>query len=159
LGKGNHMKVYISFAIIIGIGIAMIAGLVLKSPDPAGEAILRGQIIYRKSCAACHGANLEGQENWRIANEDGTMPAPPHNGEGHTWHHDDQLLFDYTKFGGAGAMAALGMTDFKSGMPAFEDTLTDEDINNVWAFIKSTWTDKERSVQAERNAAKALVDG
>ena len=25
-----------------------------------------GQNIYSENCASCHGANLEGQENWKI---------------------------------------------------------------------------------------------
>ena len=73
--------------------------------------------------------------------------------EGHTWHHDDGLLFDYTKLGGQQAMEDLGITDFKSGMPAFGEVLSDAQINDVWAYIKSTWTDRERNAQAERTAA------
>ncbi|MCY4361382.1 MAG: c-type cytochrome, partial [Gammaproteobacteria bacterium] len=43
-----------------------------------------GQTLYQEQCAACHGANLEGQPNWRSANDDGTLPAPPHDETGHT---------------------------------------------------------------------------
>jgi mono/diheme cytochrome c family protein len=56
--------------------------------------IVAGQSLYADSCASCHGANLEGQPNWQSPNADGVLPAPPHDRTGHTWHHDDELLFE-----------------------------------------------------------------
>ncbi|WP_316247456.1 c-type cytochrome [Roseobacter fucihabitans] len=38
-----------------------------------------GAAVYETSCAACHGANLEGQPNWRVSDEEGRLPAPPHD--------------------------------------------------------------------------------
>lgn len=110
-----------------------------------------GLTLYLESCAACHGANLEGQPNWQSPNEDGVLPAPPHDATGHTWHHDDTLLFEYTKGGGAAALAARGVTGFNSGMPEFEGTLTDDQIWNILAYIRSTWSKREQDVQASRN--------
>lgn len=69
-----------------------------------------GQILYTNNCASCHGAKLEGQPNWQSPNSDGILPAPPHDATGHTWHHDNELLFEYTKLGGKGALAARGIT-------------------------------------------------
>lgn len=69
---------------------------------------------------------------------------------GHTWHHDNQLLFEYTKLGGADALAARGIEDFNSGMPGFEGTLTSEDIWDVLAYIRSTWPDDVQQMQASR---------
>lgn len=112
-----------------------------------------GEQIYVDYCAACHGAKLEGQENWRSPGSDGKLPAPPHDETGHTWHHADQVLFDYTKLGGAELMAARGI-EFASGMPGFGDQLSDEEINNVLAFIKSTWPDRIQKIQAERTQAQ-----
>ena len=34
-----------------------------------------GQKIYAQHCAACHGAKLEGQPNWRDKLPNGRMPA------------------------------------------------------------------------------------
>ncbi|UZD90840.1 c-type cytochrome [Cognatishimia activa] len=112
-----------------------------------------GKQIYVDYCAACHGAKLEGQENWRSPGPDGKLPAPPHDETGHTWHHADQVLFDYTKLGGAELMATRGI-EFASGMPGFSDQLSDEEINNVLAFIKSTWPDRIQKIQAERTQAQ-----
>ncbi|MEQ3629875.1 MAG: c-type cytochrome, partial [Sulfitobacter sp.] len=85
-----------------------------------GRDIDAGRTLYAETCAACHGANLEGQPDWRTPDEDGILPAPPHDATGHTWHHDNALLFEYTKRGGSAALAARGIDDFASGMPAFE---------------------------------------
>ena len=113
--------------------------------------IVTGQSLYANNCASCHGANLEGQPNWQSAGADGVLPAPPHDGTGHTWHHDDQLLFEYTKFGGVAALEVRGVTWFNSGMPAFGETLTDDEIWDILAYIRSTWSERERGVQASRN--------
>jgi cytochrome c len=37
--------------------------------------IVAGQSLYADNCASCHGANLEGQPNWRSLNADGVLPA------------------------------------------------------------------------------------
>ncbi|MEG3618744.1 c-type cytochrome [Magnetovibrio sp. PR-2] len=107
------------------------------------EAVRLGQNIYVENCAICHGLNLEGQPNWRSTKDDGTLPAPPHDDSGHTWHHDDQLLFNYTKGGGA----AIAPAGFKSGMPGFEDSLTDEQIWQVLSYIKSRWSPQNQARQ------------
>ena len=110
-----------------------------------------GQKLYAEHCASCHGATLEGQPNWRKAGEDGIFPAPPHDETGHTWHHDDRLLFDYTKLGGDALFAARGISGAKSGMPGFANELTDDGIWDILAYIRSTWPDRVREVQAARN--------
>jgi mono/diheme cytochrome c family protein len=55
-------------------------------------------------------------------------------------------------------MAAQGM-DFDSGMPGFEGQLSDEEIWNILAYIKSTWPERIRSIQAERTAADIASQG
>ncbi len=110
-----------------------------------------GQILYVEHCASCHGVKLEGQPNWRRPGEDGILPAPPHDGSGHTWHHDNQLLFDYTKLGGESLMKARGIVGFKSGMPGLGDIMSDEDIWDVLAYIRSTWPQHIRDIQAASN--------
>jgi mono/diheme cytochrome c family protein len=67
-------------------------------------------------------------------------------------------LFDYTKLGGKAALARQGV-DFKSGMPGFGDQLSDAQIWNILAYIKSTWPNRQREVQAERSAAEPQRQG
>jgi mono/diheme cytochrome c family protein len=113
--------------------------------------LTNGQALYVEHCASCHGANLEGQPDWRMPNENGVLPAPPHDETGHTWHHDNQLLFEYTQLGGEEALAARGVTGFASGMPGFGGALTDYDIWNILAYIRSTWPERVQEMQAGRN--------
>ncbi len=118
-----------------------------------------GKVLYAENCAACHGANLEGQPDWRTPDEDGVLPAPPHDQTGHTWHHGDALLFDYTKRGGQAALETRGVSGFSSGMPGFEDSLSDQQIWDILAFIKSTWPDRIREMQATRTTGEQMQGG
>jgi mono/diheme cytochrome c family protein len=116
---------------------------------PAGggrEAhIIRGKQLYETHCAACHGAGLEGQPNWRERLQNGKLPAPPHDATGHTWHHPDALLFGITKHG----MQPYAPRGYESDMPAFGDRLSDEDIASILAYIKSMWPEDIRKLQAD----------
>ncbi len=100
------------------------------------KLVSRGEEIYQDNCASCHGANLEGEANWRSPNEDGLMPAPPHDESGHTWHHKDKLLFDIVKYGLA---RAANLENYQTNMPIYEGVLSDEEIIAVMSYIKSTW--------------------
>ncbi len=126
------------------------SGVMLESVD-----LVAGKALYAETCAACHGVNLEGQDNWRSPGEDGRLPAPPHDETGHTWHHEDQVLFNYTRLGGREMMAAQGM-EFDSGMPGFGDQLTDQEIWNVLGYIKSTWPEEIQVMQAARTKGVAV---
>lgn len=116
-----------------------------------GRDVDAGRLLYGTHCASCHGGELQGQANWQIANEDGTLPAPPHDETGHTWHHDNQLLFEYTRLGGSAALASRGVEGFASGMPGFADAMTDDEIWDVLAYIRSTWPKRVQEVQSTRN--------
>lgn len=121
--------------------------------EPA-DGVARGEALYAEHCAACHGAELEGQPDWRSPLPDGTLPAPPHDDDGHTWHHGDGLLTLYIREGGAVAMEAMGVPGFRSGMPAFAGVLSDEDIAAVLAFIKSRWGERQRDYQQAATEAE-----
>lgn len=110
-----------------------------------------GQKLYAEYCADCHGAALQGQPDWQSPDENGVLPAPPHDETGHTWHHDNQLLFDYASLGGAAALAARGVTGVPSGMPGFGDSLTPDEIWSILAYIRSTWPARVQEIQASRN--------
>lgn len=117
--------------------------------DPSADEgrITLGKTVYAANCAACHGANLEGQANWRERLANGRLPAPPHDKTGHTWHHPDRLLIDMVKNGLVpGRTAPPG---YESDMPAYAGILTDEEIIAVIAYIKSTWPPKVLQAQKE----------
>ena len=152
---------------ILTAGIATLTGLamVMDSPldarpgvpvQPEIVNIGAGKILYAQNCASCHGAHLEGQKDWRKESTEGVYPGPPHDETGHSWHHGDGLLFTYTKYGGTATLAARGLKDIKSGMPGFGSKLSDQEIWDILAFIKSTWSQRVRDLQAQRTQAEQM---
>ncbi len=139
---------------------AVAAAALLAVPRPAraffhnAPDVEAGRAIYAARCAACHGVNLEGQPDWQTQKADGTYPAPPHDETGHTWHHGDAMLQDYIRRGGQAVLDDMGV-DLTSAMPAFGRELTDADIEAVLAFIRSTWPEDIRALQAERSRSEA----
>ena len=125
--------------------------------QPADFTITQiGRTIYQAQCAACHGAELQGQtEDWQKPDASSRLPAPPHDKTGHTWHHSDDLLFEITKYGPA---AAAQMPEYQSNMPAYEAILSDAEIIAVLSYIKSTWPKKEREWQDNLNFATQNAD-
>tara|TARA_R110002051_G_scaffold146786_2_gene219538 strand:- start:10893 stop:11372 length:480 start_codon:yes stop_codon:yes gene_type:complete len=154
-------KVYIILGIAAGLGIAafvttrVVPSFTQDTIQTAEIGVEQGRVLYVESCASCHGVNLEGQPNWRSKGDDGRLPAPPHNEEGHTWHHGDGLLFSYTKLGGAAALAERGIA-YDSGMPSFDDRLSDAEILGIINYMKSTWSERMRETQAERTESEKL---
>ena len=120
----------------------------LRADAENAETIALGRTIYETQCAACHGAQLEGQPDWQMPLPSGRLPAPPHDATGHTWHHPDDILFRIVKEG----TAAIVGGGYESDMPGFADVLSDAEILAVLAYIKSTWPERERSYQAETSA-------
>ncbi len=125
------------------------ASITLKPNEPAVVSL--GKQVYAQNCASCHGVALEGQTNWRQRDNDGYMPAPPHDETGHTWHHPDTYLFLMTKYG---IEKMIGKT-YPNNMPAYEDELSDEEIIAALSFIKSTWSN---TVKRQHDQINALVN-
>ncbi|MEO8187639.1 MAG: cytochrome c [Burkholderiaceae bacterium] len=125
--------------------------------DPSNALqVTSGQAIYAANCASCHGANLEGQPEWKSRRANGRMPAPPHDDTGHTWHHPDDILFGITKVGVASPYAPPG---YQSDMPAFGGKLTDQQIWDVLAYITSRWSPRARAAQAQIQKQRAAAPG
>ena len=139
------------FRMMLAFLITLVPGVAFSGHELDDRDIISGQALYGEHCASCHGAQLEGQENWRAQNDDGTLPAPPHDETGHTWHHDNRLLFAYTALGGQAALDARGVKGFKSGMPGFAGSMSEEEIWNVLAYIRSTWSERIQEMHGQRN--------
>jgi mono/diheme cytochrome c family protein len=108
------------------------------------EAVARGQRVYAEHCSECHGARLEGEAEWQIQDEDGAFRAPPHDADGHTWHHSDRILLEAILLGGRRLPEGIGGS---SDMPAFGEILTADEMAAVLSFIKSSWPDDIRAIQ------------
>lgn len=122
-------------------------GSPLRADAGDAQMVALGRQVYADQCASCHGPTLAGESDWRTRNPDGTLPAPPHDETGHTWHHPDQQLFDITKYG----VERFAPAGYQSNMPAFEDILSDREIWAVLAFIKARWPEETRRIQEARN--------
>jgi mono/diheme cytochrome c family protein len=114
--------------------------------------VAAGEAIYVRHCAACHGAHLEGQPNWRRRLPNGRLPAPPHDASGHSWHHPDTLLFGIVKNGLVPPYAPAG---YASDMPAFGGVLSDDQIRAVLAYIQSRWPKQVMEARAEMLRAQS----
>ena len=156
--NGKRMGV-LAAAGVLGLGAAAAAtaerpGQIIPYEDRAAVAL--GAAVYEAHCAACHGANLEGQvPEWRVPGPDGLLPAPPHDETGHTWHHPDALLLRITALGTAAVVGG----GYRSGMPGFDGVLAPEEIVAALAFIKSTWPGRVIEIHNRINADFAAANG
>ncbi|MBI4288417.1 MAG: cytochrome c [Chloroflexi bacterium] len=129
--------------------VAGAAGAMVLSACGAGEPgataskalIERGAVLYQANCLTCH----SGAKGGNIKD----IP-PPHNGNGHTWHHPDQQLIDITLNG-------LPLTVPGQKMPAFKDMLSEEDVQAILAYVKMWWTKDQRAWQATVTAQQKQV--
>ena len=137
----NFRRMLIGLAVLVvagGVAVVLLPGADGEAPalDPEDrEKVVVGARLYAEHCAACHGAALEGQANWRQRRPDGRLPAPPHDETGHSWHHTAEQLFALTKEG----PAALVGGGYQSDMPAYRGVLSDDEIWAVLSYIKSRW--------------------
>ena len=120
----------------------------LKADSNNASQVATGKKLYKRFCSLCHGFKLQGQKDWRIRKDNGRLPAPPHDETGHTWHHADDLLFGITKFG---LVPPYAPKDYQSDMPAWQGTLSDENIWAILAYIKSTWPKETQKIQHDIN--------
>src|SRR3546814_17069924 len=101
---------------------------------------LAGRKVYQEYCASCHGPRGEGQANWEAPNDQGELPAPPHNAEGHTWKHADAMLY---------RMVSEGWRDpfnktRELTMTAFGDQLSPAQIREGVTYFKNLSTSEQR---------------
>lgn len=99
---------------------------------PSPGLVERGAALYAANCSRCHGFDHGGSLK--------DIP-PPHNANGHTWHHPDQQLIEVT----------LNGIDFavegQPRMPPFKGTLNESDVRAILAYIKTWWTEEQTQWQ------------
>ena len=121
--------------------------------DAQAPDLACGDAIYAQACASCHGANLDGQADWRSPGPDGRLPAPPHDETGHTWHHSDRVLLEITLYGTAAVVGG----SYESDMPGFADVYSEDELRDVLEWIKTRWPERERAHQAQVTAQDAAT--
>lgn len=112
------------------------------------DQVSQGEVLYLQNCASCHGKNAEARADWQQAS--GEEAAPPLNGTAHTWHHSLKQLSQTIQ---------QGSLQIGGAMPAFKSKLSDQDTDNLIAFIQSKWPDQVYSQWAEKFQVVAINDG
>jgi mono/diheme cytochrome c family protein len=137
------MKWRIFASLIVGLGLTGCDGtppgqtegsetLVERELDPAQVA--RGKTVYEKYCLECHGVGGQGQPgDWRLRDANGHFPPPPLDDSAHAWHHPTAQLLEVIR---------EGSPQGQGKMPAWKGTLSEAEMQDVVAYIKSLWSDE-----------------
>ena len=129
------------------LGVAAAAGAADDPPPLAPAVVKAGRAVYQRACASCHGARAEGAPNWEQPNDQGELPAPPHNTQGHTWRHSDAMLFGIIQHGWRDEFNKTQ----RLSMPAFAGQLSPKETVAVIAYLKTLWTRAQRRFQWEES--------
>jgi mono/diheme cytochrome c family protein len=116
-----------------------LAWLLTDARPPASAP--RGQRLYYAYCVECHG--VDGRGSWRASLfllRPGDLTRPRVAAD------SDQYLFDLIKHGGA--------TIGRSGMPAFGAQLSDEDIAQLVAYVRTLAASPRRAQGARSRLAR-----
>ncbi|WP_028300483.1 c-type cytochrome [Oceanospirillum beijerinckii] len=145
------MKRHIIFSLLLAIGLitacsepsatdeqhkqssAVSTGLQVSEAERWYSAAMveQGKVIFQQNCAQCHGGFAQGNPDWRQPKADGRYLPPPLNGSGHAWHHPLDQLRQVIKYGQG--------PDIPSDMPAWDDKLSDQEIDATIAWFQSRW--------------------
>jgi mono/diheme cytochrome c family protein len=108
-------------------------GAGILSNDP----LVRGQQLYDRNCAACHGPNGEGHA---VVQE-----APALDSSEHAWHHPDGHLQRLILDGG-------------ENMPAYRERLSERDVANIIRYFQTWWTEEQLEIQRSLSASDPLQE-
>jgi len=108
-----------------------------------GVMLQTGQTVFQQNCAVCHGVNAQGTvDDWQKRDVNGKMPPPPLNGTAHAWHHPLNGLVHTIR---------NGTVEIGGTMPGWKDTLSDQQIVAVVAWLSSLWPDDIFEAWLQRN--------
>lgn len=140
--KGMKWKIFAT--LVVGLGLAGCDGTPSGGPAGAGETVVerkldpaqvaRGKAIYERHCLECHGADGRGQPgDWRVRDAEGHYPPPPLDDSAHAWHHPTAVLLNVIRDGSPPG---------EGKMPAWQGRLSEAEMQDVVAYIKSLWSDE-----------------
>ncbi|MGH2544726.1 MAG: c-type cytochrome [Ardenticatenaceae bacterium] len=141
----------LGLALLLVLAALLLACAEQRSEEPEKQSALieQGEALYDANCRSCHGGATGGQMM--------DIP-PPHNSNGHTWHHADCQLKEIV-LNGSGEMGEMmremmGASPDTPRMPAFKGQLTEKEVEAVLAYIKTLWAVEQRDVQARMTEAR-----
>jgi len=94
------------------------------APHPA--AVKRGLSVFESNCQQCHQERGKGENIPPAIQKPGFLAAIPLDKNAHAWHHGDEQLVQIIQKG-------------NQRMPAFGNVLSDAQLRDVVAYVKSLW--------------------
>ena len=121
-----------------------------QPPPPEGPDVGRGQLVFDRTCALCHGPDGKGKQG----------QAPPLAGSDWVNAAGVNRLARIPILGFTGPIQVNGQQyEFPTGMTpiaATRELMSDEDLANVLSFVRRAWGNKASLVTAEQ--VKAIRD-
>ncbi|MCH7882137.1 MAG: cytochrome c [Proteobacteria bacterium] len=116
----------------------------VKGPyKTSSEAEARGLSLYKNNCQACHGIDGVGETyNMQALTDKDYLRAPAMNDSEHAWHHTDEALVKTILEGSPREPRMLAWK--KNG-------LTEQNAQDLVAYIKSLWTQRELDCQGPKH--------
>jgi mono/diheme cytochrome c family protein len=116
----------------------------IKGPyEATSEAEQRGLSLFRKNCQSCHGIDGVGETyNMQALTDKNYIRAPAMNDSEHAWHHTDEALVKTIL---EGSTRTQRMTAWKNL------GLSEQDGQDLVAYIKSLWTQRELDCQGPKH--------
>jgi len=159
---GRRVAVVVSMLLLTGCGAPTTAArptapvaTVMPLPTLDPGRVAQGRQVYLRNCASCHGQQAEGAPHWQQPDSRGDLPPPPHDDSGHTWRHGDTQLHEIIH---DGMRDPFNKTPDLT-MPPFKDRLSEQEIDDVLAYMKSLWSPEHRRYQEEQQAHPAAFAG
>lgn len=106
------------------------------------ERLALGKQLFEENCQACHGSKGVGESPGDPeARDEFGFKAPALNDDMHAWHHGDANLVATIQNG----------SPRNQRMVPFGEFLSDEDIENTLAYVKSLWSIRSLTCQGSRH--------
>ncbi len=146
-----------SFSLILAVSVAVLGGCAKGSSSsttttttqstaaastPMPARMASGMTVYNANCATCHGAKGAGQ----------TGAFPPLDGNG-VVTGDPKAVIRIVKLGLKGPVRMKGVM-YNGQMPAWNGTLSDDQIASVITYIRGAWSNAAPAVATAEVAAQ-----
>lgn len=92
------------------------------------QRLMRGSSLFQEHCAQCHGPEAQGHPDWQNPQ---VVAAPPLNGGGNVWKRNKRDLIAVIKNGASRKGEPV--------MPSWKGRLSDQDIEDVIAWLQALW--------------------
>ena len=110
-------------------------------------AVARGEVLFRDNCQPCHGERAVGERavgerpDDMYAKDEFGFVAPPLDDSAHGWHHSDNGL----------VATILNGSPRNERMHGWKGELTEAQVRDIVAYIKSLWNFRSLACQGPRH--------